>query len=283
VAAKPQAKAGLGRPRGTRRPGPAASRAYGPSRHAGHAAMAPQNPGRGSKRIHGELPGPGYRAGASTRRRVPRRPRIPPAPRRSRDTRRKLLPAQAATMPARDLSHAGCAVTLPRIDVFFVIEAGTRHVHVPAVTAHPDRARATRQARNPLMDPGEHASRSRFLIRDRAGQSTGASGAAPADAGIEAARIPPRSPRANAHPERRIRTARSEATNRMLTAGPRHPRTVPDESARHCSRHRPHQAGSPRPPDPAGMAAAPVTDPATTRARRRDVPGGLTHEYGRAA
>jgi transposase InsO family protein len=133
------------------------------------------------------------------------------------------------------------------------------------------------------MDPGEHASRLRFMIRDRAGQFTGAFDAVPADAGIEVARIPPRSPGANADAERWVRTVRSEVTDRMPIAGPRHLRMVLDEFVEHCSRHRPHRARSRRPPDPAGITAAPVTDLATSRVRRRDVLGGLIHEYGRAA
>jgi hypothetical protein len=60
--------------------------------------------------------------------------RIPPAPQRSRTTRRQFLRTQAVTMLAC-LFHVDCPVTLRRVYVFFVMEVGTRHVHVLGVTA----------------------------------------------------------------------------------------------------------------------------------------------------
>jgi putative transposase len=147
--------------------------------------MARENPGWGCKRIQGELLSLGYRVGASTVRRILKRLRVPPAPDRCRPAWRQFLRTQAATMLACDFFHVDCAVTLRRVYVFFVMEVGTRHVHVLGVTARPDGAWTAQQARN-------------LLIRDRAGQFTEAFDAVLAAVGITAVRIPPRSPQANA-------------------------------------------------------------------------------------
>jgi putative transposase len=58
--------------------------------------------------------------------------------------------------------------------------------------------------------------------RDRAGQFTASFDAVLADAGVTVCKIPPRSPRANAHAERFVLTARNQGTDRMLIFGQRH-------------------------------------------------------------
>ncbi|HTQ91129.1 MAG TPA: hypothetical protein VMK84_16725 [Streptosporangiaceae bacterium] len=75
-----------------------------------------------------------------------------------------------------------------------MIEAGSRCVHILGTTANPDGPWTTHQARNLLMDLGDHAADFRYLVRDRAGQFTGAFDAVLANAGIKAVKIPPRSP-----------------------------------------------------------------------------------------
>jgi putative transposase len=159
--------------------------------------LASENNGRGYKRIPGELLKLGHRVSASTIRRVLKALKIPPAPRRRTDTTwRQFLRAQAATMLAADFFHVDCAVTLQRLYCFFVIEVGSRYVHILGVTANPDGPWTAQQIRNLLLELGDRAADFRFLVRDRAGQFTETFDAVLADAGIEAVKIPPRCPRA---------------------------------------------------------------------------------------
>ena len=155
-------------------------------------------------------------------------------------------------MLAADFFHVDCAVTLQRLYCFFVIEVGSRYVHILGVTANPDGPWTTQQIRNLLMDLGDRAADFRFLVDDRAGQFTASFDALLASAGIEAVKIPPRSPRANAYAERFVLTARTEVTDRMLIFGQRHLRTILAQYEAHYA-----AASSARP----GQTTLPPTSP----------------------
>jgi putative transposase len=152
-------------------------------------------------------------------------------------------------------------------------------VHILGTTANPDGPWTTQQARNLLMDLGDRAADFRYLVRDRAGQFTGAFDAVLADAGIKAVKIPPRSPRANAYAERFVLTARTEVTDPMLILGERHLRAILAQYETHDNGRRPHRSRQLRPPRP----DHPVPDLSQARIKRWPVLGGLINEYERAA
>ena len=242
--------------------------------------LATENNGWGYKRIQGELLKLGHQVSASTIRRVLKALKIPPAPERHTDTTwRKFLQTQASTMLATDFFHVDCAVTLRRLYCLFVIEIGSRYVHILGITANPDGPWTTQQIRNLVMDLGDRAADFRFLIRDRAGQFTASFDAVLASTGIEAVKIPPRSPRANAYAERFVLTARTEVTDQMLIFGERHLLLVLAGYAAHYNGRRPHRSRQLRPPRP----DHPIADLSRNRIQRRPVLGGLINEYERAA
>ena len=241
--------------------------------------MARDNPSWGYRRIHGELVGLGHKLAPSTVWRILEDAGIDPAPARSGMTWRAFLEAQAKTILAADFFHVD-TVLLRRVYVLFIIEHGTRRVHIAGITAHPTGEWVTQQARNLLMDLGDRADGCRFLIRDRDAKFTVAFDAVLAAAGIRIIKTPVQAPRANAIAERWIASARRECLDRMLITGERHLRLVLSEYADHYNLHRPHRALQQAPP--AGRPQS-YTLSANVRVLRRDRLGGLIHEYSQVA
>ena len=242
--------------------------------------LATENTGWGYQRIQGELLKLGQRVSASTTRWVLKALKKSPAPKRHTDTMWRLfLHTQAATMLAAGSFHVNCAVTLLRLYCLFVIETGTRCVHIPRRHAHPDGPWITQQIRNLLMDLGDRAADFQFLIRHRAGQFTASFDAVLADAGIQAVKIPPRSPRANANTERFVLTARTEVTDRMLIFGQRELCVVMAAHGAHYNGRRPHRGRQLHPPRP----DHPVADLSQKKIRHRPGLGGLINEYEHAS
>jgi transposase InsO family protein len=200
--------------------------------------MARENPTWGYRRIHGGLIGLGHHVAASTVWTILKAAGIDPAPQRSGPSWRQFLTTQAHAILAVDFAHVD-TVFLRRLYILVVIEHGTRRVHLAGITAHPTGAWVTQQARNLLIDLGDHADRFRFLIRDHDAKFTAAFDAVLAGADIRIIRTPVRAPRANAIVERLIGTLRRECLDHLLIIGQRHLATVLQEYVEHYNTHLP--------------------------------------------
>jgi putative transposase len=233
-------------------------------------------------RIVGECRGLGVRVSASSVRRILRRHRLGPAPRRGGPSWTDFLRAQADGLIACDFFTVE-TVRLTRLYVLFVVEVQRRRVYLAGITDHPTGMWVAQQARNLLMDLDERAHRFRFLIRDRDTKFTAAFDAVFAAAGISMVKIPPRAPRANAYAERWVRTVRSECLDWTLIWSERQLHHVLNEYLRHYNAARPHRSLDLQPPSPTRRLTLVESSTVEHQVQRVDVLGGLIHEYRRAA
>jgi putative transposase len=243
--------------------------------------LARENPRWGYQRINGELLRLGIRVSVTAIRTLPRRNGFEAAPRRAATTWRAFLRQQAAGIIACDFFTVE-TVGLRRLYVLFFIEPDTRRVHLAGVTANPNGAWVTQQARNLLLMLGDRARQLRFLLRDRDAKFTRSFDDVFRSEGTELPITPVQAPDANAHAGRWIRTVRAECLDRLLILGRGHLEQVLRVYVEHYNAHRPHRALGLQPPDPAVEPALSSNDQ-PAKVRRRDLLGGLVHEYRQAA
>jgi putative transposase len=235
--------------------------------------FARENPHWGYKRIVGELKGVGISVSATSVRKVLLAAGLRPAPERTRSSWRGFLRAQAASLLACDFLTVETAL-LQRIYVLFFISLATRRIEYIACSSHPDGRWVAQQARNLVMQLGDQQP-FRFLIHDRDAKFSHAFDEVFRSEGITVIRTPVQAPNANAHAERWVRTLRTDCLDRILILGRRHLEHVLRSYHRHYNAHRPHRALRLQPPD--GHDPTPLNT--TNRLRRRDLLGGLIHEY----
>ena len=115
----------------------------------------------------------------------------------------------------------------------------------------------------------------RSLVHDRDSKFNHAFDEVFRSEGIRVIRTPVQAPNANAHAERWVRTVRADCLDRIFILGRRHLEHVLRVYRQHYNEHRPHRALHLLPP----KARNPTPLEASTRLRRRDLLGGLIHEY----
>src|SRR5262245_2117951 len=242
--------------------------------------LARENPAWGYRRVQGELVGLGIKLAASTVWSILKESGIEPCPRRLEQSWADFLRAQAASILECDFLTVD-TLFLRRFYVLFFIELATRRVRLAGITTNPDGRWVAQQARNFLMELGDEEVRPRFLVRDRDSKFSRDFDEVFRSEGIRVIKAPVRAPKARAHAERWVGSVRRECLDRLLILGRRHLQHVLVGYVRHFNEHRPHRALGQRPPLNAEQPLADVID--LDRVRRRDLLGGLIHEYRLAA
>ena len=171
-------------------------------------------------------------------------------------------------------------VFLRRLYVLFIIELRSRRVRLAGVTAHPTRPWVVQQARNVVAALDDESTALRFLIRDRDATFTRAFDDVWRSTDVEIVCTPVRAPNANTVAERWVGTVRRECLVQLLIVGSRQLVRVLRVYVEHYNRRRPHRSLGLGTPSRSGEA---VSAPALRQLRRRNVLGGLIHEYERAA
>jgi putative transposase len=243
--------------------------------------FARENRAWGYGKIQGELLKAGHRVSRATIKRVLRRQRLAPAPRRGRTTWRAFVAQHRDQLLACDFFTVD-TLFLQRLYVLFFIELGSRQVHLAGCTATPDAAWVTQQARQlswQLQDA--HGRPLRFLIRDRDGKFPASFDTVFASEGLAVLKTPPRTPNANAVAERVVRSIRTECLDQVLIINQAHLRSVLAEYVAYYNHRRPHQGRDQESPLP--LAAAPTLPAAPARIRCHPVLGGLINDYHIAA
>jgi transposase InsO family protein len=241
--------------------------------------FARENPRWGCVRIGGELAKLGIRVSASKIRSLLRARGLGPAPRPGGPTWGQFLRAQAQSILAVDFFTVETAF-LQTLYVLFAIELHSRRVTILGVTRNPNSSWVAQQARNLLMELDDRRRRVRFLIHDRDAKFCGSFDEVFRSEGVEIIETPIRAPRANAFAQRWVRTVRSECLDWLLVLGRRHLERILGAYTEHYNSGRPHRGLGLLTPD---QQPAPPPWACGARVGRRDILGGLIHEYERAA
>jgi transposase InsO family protein len=152
-----------------------------------------------------------------------------------------------------------------------------------ACTRNPTGAWVAQQARTLLMARADREQPFRLLIHDRDAKFGGGIDHVFRSEGIAVIRTAVQAPNANAYAERWVGSVRRECLDRLLIFSRRQLEHVLRVYARHYNRHRPHRSLAFRPPEQADRSPTPLRAPPYPQLTRRDLLGGLIHEYGYAA
>jgi transposase InsO family protein len=178
--------------------------------------MATENRDWGYTRIQGALANLDHRVARGTIANILRDHGLEPAPERvKRKTWTEFLKTHWDVLAAADFFtvEVWTGSGLTRFAVLFIIELSTRRIEIAGIASEPDAAWMSQVSRNVTDATDGFLTGKRFLIHDRDPRFTVAFRETLASAGVQAVRLPPRSPNLNAYAERFVRTIKESADN----------------------------------------------------------------------
>jgi putative transposase len=243
--------------------------------------MAEENGGWGYRRIQGALSNLGHEIARTTIANILKRHGIEPAPERNRKTTwKQFLRRHWSQIIATDFFtvEVWTCTGLKRFTVLFFIDLSTRRVEIGGVGSSANGLWMLQIARN-LTDAIDGFLRSkRYLIHDRDPLYTREFLSIIAASGIEAVKLPPRSPNLNAYAERFVRSIKENCLDQMIFFGEDALRNTIREFITHYHIERNHQGLENRLIVPLEMIAT-----GTAVVKKRERLGGLLNYYYREA
>jgi len=175
--------------------------------------LARENPRWGYNRIQGALRNLGREISDATVANILKGHGIEPAPaRRRQSTWKTFLQAHWDVLASVDFTTIGVWTRngLVTYYLLFFMELATRRVHFTGLTANPDEGWMLQVARNLTDAEGGFLRGKKYLLMDRDAKFSEAFRVTLEQGGVEAVRLPPRSPNLSPHIERFMRSAKEE-------------------------------------------------------------------------
>jgi len=240
--------------------------------------LAKENPHWGYGKIEGELLKLGFVVSQTTIQNKLRKHFIlPTSVRGGSISWRQLLTHYKDQILATDFSTVE-TITLKTLYVLFLIELGTRRVHISGVTPNPNQVWTIQQARNLLWEIEDSDPAFRFLIHDNLKKFSSMFDTIFLSEGFHVIPTPYRATNANAFAERWIRTVREVCLDHILIINAAQLRSVLIEYANnYYNISRPHQGINQQSPLPRGQ-------PSTSgKIHKRKILGGIINDYHRGS
>jgi putative transposase len=243
--------------------------------------MAEENRGWGYRRIQGAMSNLGHQIARTTIANILKRHGIEPAPERNRKTTwKEFLRRHWSQIIATDFFtvEVWTCTGLKRFTVLFFMDLSTRRVEVGGIASSANGLWMLQIARNLTDAVDGFLKDKRYLIHDRDPLYTREFLSIIAASGIEAVKLPPRSPNLNAYAERFVRSIKESCLDQMIFFGDDALRNTIREFLTHYHMERNHQGLGNRLIVPLEMI-----DTGMSVVKKRERLGGLLNYYYREA